>query len=204
VPFKSRPLSEARRGCPEQNRPHLSRRLPAAALGVAFGAAALSFSGDANALPLLTLSASLRGLYGSAFGDPEANPYGPGIGVRAGVTLPTSLYLGASLDYFFGESIEIAGGDVNQSLLQVLANVGYDAGLGPLTLRPSIGLGLAQSNLEIGPRDESESNFVLSPGAEAIVGLGLLSVSGEVRYNKVFVDGDFDGLYFGVGVGFSL
>jgi hypothetical protein len=204
VPFKSRPLSEARRGCPEQNRPNLSRRLPAAALGVAFGAAALSFSGDASALPLLTLSASLRGLYGSAFGDPEANPYGPGVGVRAGVTLPTSLYLGASLDYFFGESIEIAGGDLNQSLLQVLANVGYDAGLGPLTLRPSIGLGLAQSNLEIGPRDESESNFVLSPGAEAIVGLGLLSVSGEVRYNKVFVDGDFDGLYFGVGVGFSL
>jgi hypothetical protein len=200
----SRPSSEARRGCPDQNRPNLSRRLPAAAVSIACGAAALSFSADANALPLLTLSASLRGLYGSAFGDSEANPYGPGIGVRAGVTLPTSLYLGASLDYFFGDSVEIAGAELNQSLLQVLANVGYDAGLGPLTLRPSIGLGLAQSNIEAGPIDESESNFVLSPGAEAIVGLGLLSVSGEVRYNKVFVDGDFDGLYFGVGVGFSL
>jgi hypothetical protein len=204
VLFKSRPLSQARRGCSEQNRPNLSRRLPAAALGVACAAAALSFSADAHALPLLTLSASLRGLFGSAFGDPDANPYGPGIGVRAGVTLPTSLYLGASLDYFFGDSVEIAGADVNQSLLQVLANVGYDAGLGPLTLRPSIGLGLAQSNVEIGPIEQSESNFVLSPGAEAIVGLGLLSVSGEVRYNKVFVDGDFDGLYFGVGLGFSL
>lgn len=204
MPFKSRPSSEARRACSEPNRPNPSRRLPAAALGVACAAAALSFSGNANALPLLTLSASLRGLYGSAFGDPEANPYGPGIGVRAGVTLPSSLYLGASLDYFFGDSVEIAGADVNRSLLQVLANVGYDAGLGPLTLRPSIGLGLAQANAEIGPLDESESNFVLSPGAEAIVGLGLLSVSGEVRYNKVFVDGDFDGLYFGVGLGFSL
>jgi hypothetical protein len=204
VLFTSRPLSNARRGCPEQNRPNLSRRLPAAAVGIACAAAALSFSADAHALPLLTLSASLRGLYGSAFGDPEANPYGPGIGVRAGVTLPTSLYLGASLDYFFGDSVEIAGADFNRSLLQVLANVGYDAGLGPLTLRPSIGLGLAQINIETPITDESDSNFVLSPGAEAIVGLGLLSVSGEVRYNKVFVDGDFDGLYFGVGLGFSL
>jgi hypothetical protein len=204
VLFTSRPLSDARRGCSEQNRPKLSRRLPAAAAGIACAAAALSFSADAHALPLLTLSASLRGLYGSAFGDPEANPYGPGIGVRAGVTLPTSLYLGASLDYFFGDSVEIAGADFNRSLLQVLANVGYDAGLGPLTLRPSIGLGLAQINIETPITDESDSNFVLSPGAEAIVGLGLLSVSGEVRYNKVFVDGDFDGLYFGVGLGFSL
>ncbi len=155
-------------------------------------------------MPLLTLSASVRGLYVNAFGDPDVNPYGPGLGVRAGVTLPASLYLGASLDYFFGDSVDIAGVDVNRSLLQVLANVGYDAGLGPLTLRPSLGLGLAQSNAEIGPLDESESDFVLSPGAEAIVGLGLLTVSGEVRYNKVFVDGDFDGLYFGVGLGFSL
>jgi hypothetical protein len=201
----SRLLSkECHDGCVDRRQPNLSRRLPAAALGVACVAATLAFSGDASALPLLTLSASLRGLYGTASGDPDVNPYGPGLGLRAGITLPTSLYLGASLDYFFGESDEIAGVDVNASLLQVLANVGYDAGLGPLTLRPSVGLGLAQSNAEIGPLDDSKSNFALSPGAEAIVGLGLLSVSGEVRYNLVFADGDFDGLSFGVGVGFSL
>jgi hypothetical protein len=51
--------------------------------------------------------------------------------------------------------------------------------------------------------ERSEGSFVLSPGAELIIGLGLLSVSGEVRYNKVF-DDDVDGLIFGVGVGFSL
>lgn len=185
-------------------RPGMARRLPAVALGVACGAAALGFSGEAHALPLLTLSGSLRGLYGSAFGDPIVNPYGPGLGVRAGITLPASLYLGASLDYFFGESEDVAGIDVSASLLQLMANVGYDAGLGPLTLRPSLGLGLAQSNVEGGAFDDSKGNFVLSPGAEAIIGLGLLSVSGEVRYNKVFVDGDFDGIYFGVGLGFSL
>lgn len=200
---ESSPVSSEPAGCGGRGRCNLWRRLPAAALGVACATAALAFSGNASALPLLTLSASLRGLYGTASGDPDANPYGPGLGVRAGVTLPASLYLGASLDYFFGESKEILGTDVNASLLQVMANVGYDAGLGPLTLRPSLGLGLSQANVEVGPLDESEGNFVLSPGAEAIVGLGLLSVSGEVRYNKVFAD-DLDGVYFGVGLGFSL
>jgi hypothetical protein len=186
--------------CPRSAR----RRLPAAALGVGCVAACLAFTSDASALPLLTLSASLRGLYGPGSGDPIVNPYGPGLGVRAGVTLPTSWYLGASLDYFFGESEEIAGVDVSASLLQVMGNVGYDLGVGPLTLRPSLGLGLAQNDVEGGAFDDSKSNFALSPGAEAIVGLGLLSVSGEVRYNWVFVDGDFDGMYFGVGLGISL
>lgn len=198
------PQNRSERRSPGPSRPGCSRRLPAAVLGVACGAACVAFAGNASALPLLTLSASLRGLYGPGSGDPIVNPYGPGLGVRAGVTLPTSWYLGASLDYFFGESEEIAGIDVDASLLQVMGNVGYDAGLGPLTLRPSLGLGLAQNDVEGGEFDDSKSSFALSPGAEAIVGLGLLSVSGEVRYNWVFVDGDFDGLYFGVGLGFSL
>lgn len=187
-----------------ERRRRVGPRFQAALVGVACGASSLAFSGDADALPLLTISGSLRGLYGSALGDPALNPYGPGLGLRAGVTLPTSLYLGASLDYFFGESEEVEGVDISASLLQVMANVGYDLGLGPLTLRPSLGLGLAQSNAEAADIDTSEANFALSPGAEAIVGLGLLSVSGEVRYNKVFADDDLDGLYFGVGLGFSL
>jgi hypothetical protein len=180
----------------------LSVRVPAALSGVACAAAALAFSSSAEALPLLTLSGSVRGLYGSALDDPPLNPYGPGLGLRAGVTLPASLYLGASLDFFFGESDTIAGVDTSSSLFQVLANVGYDAGFGPLTLRPSLGLGLADTTVEV-VAERSESSFVLSPGAELIIGLGLMSVSGEVRYNKVF-EGDADGLIFGVGIGFSL
>jgi hypothetical protein len=181
-----------------------SRRVPAAVLGLACAVSALAFSDPAQALPLLTLSGSVRGLYGSAFGDPELNPYGPGLGLRAGVTLPASLYLGASFDYFLGESETRGLIDVSSSLLQVLANVGYDAGLGPLTLRPSLGLGFAESSFEGLGGEVSESDFVLSPGAELIIGLGLLSVSGEVRYNKVFADGDADGLILGLGLGFSL
>lgn len=176
----------------------------ASALGV------VGFAETAQALPLLTLSGSLRGLYGSPTAETgiegvELNPYGLGLGLRGGITLPSALYLGASFDYFFGESDDAI--DADFAIYQLMANVGYDLGLGPLTLRPSLGLGLANSSVEVsGPIsfEETESDFVLSPGAEGIIGLGLLSVSAEVRYNKVFSDGDADALIMGVGVGFSL
>ena len=175
------------------------------------GLGVVGMAETAHALPLVTLSGSLRGLYGSALGDQgvegtELNPYGIGIGVRGGVTLPSALYLGASFDYFFGESDDAV--DIDFNLYQVMGNVGYDIGLGPLTLRPSLGLGVANTSVEadvIGVSlSETESDFVLSPGAEGIIGLGLLSVSAELRYNKIFADGDADALIMGVGFGFSL
>jgi len=174
------------------------------ALAAAGALCLLAAPREARALPLVTLSASLRGLYGAVSGDPALNPYGPGIGLRAGVTLPASLYLGASLDYFFGESESANGTDTSASVLQVLGNVGYDFGLGPLTLRPNLGFGLAQSNVDLGEEDASEGNFALSPGVEALVGLGLLNVGGELRYNKVFADGDVDAVIVGIGLGLSI
>ena len=173
-------------------------------LSFAGGLAAFAASAEAHALPLVTLSGSLRGLYGSATDDPALDPYGAGIGVRAGVTLPASLYLGASLDYFFGESESVLGVDASASLLQLMGNVGVDWGLGPLTLRPSLGFGLAQSNVELGDSDTSEGDFVLSPGAELFVGLGLLNVSGELRYNAILADEASNAVVVGLGLGFSL
>jgi hypothetical protein len=170
---------------------------------VAAGGVLLAGAEQAEALPLITLSGSARGLYGSAVSDPPLNPYGVGLGLRAGVTLPASIYVGAGLDYFFGESESLAGVDASASLLQVLAYLGYDAGFGPLLLRPSLGAGLAQTSVERLGEEESESDVVISPGAELVIGLGLLSVGAEARYNKVFAD-DADGLILGVGLGFSL
>jgi hypothetical protein len=164
---------------------------------------ALVASGTAQALPLITLSGSARGLYGVPTADLPLNPYGLGVGLRGGVTLPASLYLGASFDYFFGESETIAGIETSVSLLQLMAHLGYDLGVGPFTLRPSLGLGLAEVSGEALGFENSESDFVASPGAEFLIGLGLLSVSAEARYNKVFAD-DADGLVLGVGLGFSL
>jgi hypothetical protein len=190
---------------PRPQRAHGGRRAPAALIGLACAASALAFSGSAQALPLLTLSGSVRGLYGSDLDDENPSPYGPGLGLSAGVTLPASIYVGASLDYFFGESATIAGRDVSASLFQALAHLGYDAGLGPLTLRPSLGFGYAQSSVDLeGLGDDSVSDFVLAPGAELFIGLGLLTVSGEVRYNKIFSDSGVDAVILGVGLGFSL
>jgi outer membrane protein with beta-barrel domain len=170
-------------------------------MGLAGGLTAFAGAGEAQALPLISLSASARGLYGSAVGDQDPSPYGVGLGLRAGVTLPMSLYLGGSFDYFFGESVTLDDVESSASLLQLMANVGYDLGLGPLTLRPSLGLGFAERNAD--GNGEDGSDFVASPGVEALVGLGLLSVSAEARYNKIFED-DADAFILGLGVGFSL
>lgn len=183
-------------------------------LALAGGLCAWAAPSEAEALPLVTLSASLRGLYGAATDDADPSPYAAGLGVRAGVTLPASLYLGASLDYFFGGSEEIAGLDISLSTFQLLANVGYDFGLGPLTLRPIVGLGFSQVSSDVDGDDfggvqvtgaTEDGDFALSPGVEAMIGLGLLNVGGELRYNKVFSgDVDRDAVIIGVGLGISL
>jgi hypothetical protein len=180
--------------------------------GVAAAAIVLGVAGSASALPLLTLSGSARLLYGASAGSPAVTPYGVGFGLRAGVTLPASLYLGASFDYFFGESKDEAvdilssGGKLSTSTTQVLGNVGYDLGFGPLTLRPSLGLGVSDSSLKLAGTSNSDARFVASPGAELIVGLGLLTASAEARYNKVFSDAGSDGdaVVLGIGLGISL
>jgi opacity protein-like surface antigen len=184
--------------------------LPLLAVVPALSAAllVLGTSSIAHALPLVTLSGSARGLYGSPSDDLGLNSYGGGIGLRLGVTLPASLYLGGSFDYFFGES-ETNAADLEQSasVLQGMARVGYDLGVGPVTLRPQLGLGLARYHADFGGVSASESDFALAPGAEFIFGLGLLSLSAEANYNVIFA-GDNDQItnawILGLGLGFSL
>lgn len=159
----------------------------------------------AQAMPLITLSGSVRGLYGVSLGDTELNPYAIGLGVTAGVTLPASLYLGGAFDYFFGESETIQQVDLKSSILQLQARIGYDLGFGPFTLRPNLGLGLATAASELDRARVTDNYFVLAPGAEFLLGLGLLTASAEARYNKVFSDegGDGDAVIFGLGLGLS-
>jgi hypothetical protein len=174
----------------------------------------LGVAREARALPLLTLSANLRGLYGTSLGDEEVSPYGAGIGLSGGVTLPMSLCLGASFDYFFGETQAIQSGEVSVSSYQLLGHLGYDISLALLTLRPSLGVGLFHGSVEVGtdgrigftdvPGSSSTNDLVVAPGAELLLGLGLWSVSAEVRYDNVFADGDADGLFVGAGLGASL
>jgi hypothetical protein len=179
-----------------------------AALAPALAASSLVLgtARTASALPLITFSGSARGLYGSSTADLEPTPYGAGVGLRLGVTLPTALYLGGSLDYFFGGTNTVAlGGEVSASLLQLMGRAGYDLGLGPVSVRPQLGFGLARTKLEFENNlaGTSDSDFVLAPGVELGFSLGLLTLGAEVSYNKVFAD-SADAVVFGVGVGFSL
>ncbi|MEO8180187.1 MAG: outer membrane beta-barrel protein [Deltaproteobacteria bacterium] len=185
-------------------------KLPLMALLPALSAALLVFGTPqtAKALPLVTLSGSARGLYGSPTDDLRINPYGAGLGLRLGVTLPAALYLGGSFAYFFGESEQaVLGLEQSRSVLQVMAHVGYDLGFGPVTLRPQLGLGLAQAHSEVGDLSDSESDFALAPGAEFIFGFGLLSISAEAGYDVVFAGADDAGAsawILGLGLGFSI
>jgi len=185
-------------------------RLPKIALVPALSAAllVLGVGAEAKALPLLTLSGSVRGLYGSPSGDPDRNPYAGGLGLRLGVTLPASIYLGGSFDYFFGESKD-AGLDteISNSILQLMARVGYDFGVGPLTLRPQLGFGLSSAKTSVGDVDNSDSKYALAPGAELVFSLGLLSLGAEASYNVVLsgnANASPNALVLGVGLGFSL
>lgn len=154
---------------------------------------------EAAALPLLGFSASLRGLYGVTLGDQAVNPYGPGLGLRAGLTLPVSLYVGASLDVFAGEDDR----GLAASRIQGMGHVGYDVGLGLVTLRPTLAAGFSHASFEVAGSEFTEGDFLLAPGVEANLGLGLIALGAELRYNKVFAEGDADGLIAGVGLGLS-
>jgi hypothetical protein len=179
----------------------------------------LALERDAHALPLLTLWGSVRGLYGSVAGDEASvgwtsstgtqfesvSAYGPGLGLSAGVTLPLSLYLGASFDYFFGETVSFsAGPEVSRSSSQLLGRVGYDLGLGPLTLRPELALGGLFSNVKTeGGPSLTANGTVLAPAVEAFIGLGMLNVNAEARYELVAGDNS-NALVLGLGLGVSL
>ena len=187
--------------------------------------ALLALEKDAHALPLMTLWGSVRGLYGSLAGDEAAvtygsssgiqskniNAYGPGLGLSAGVTLPLSLYVGASFDYFFGETVSFsAGPDISRGSTQLLARVGYDLGVGPLTLRPELGLGALFGNVttEGGPPETPHGEIttngtVLAPALEAFIGLGLLNLNAEARYQLV-AGNNSNALVLGLGLGVSL
>ena len=196
----------------------LIRRSPFAAARwlVVVGAlgAGVTFSGSAAALPLVGVSASLRALYGFALGDSQRvqangaggssvasdwDPYHLGLGVRAGVTI-SSIYAGASFDYFVAETTHVSGIEVSGGRTQLMANLGYDIGLPLLTLRPFLGIGYAGTQIDSNAgSNASKKEVVVAPGAEVLVSLGLLNISGELRYNWASADA----LIVGIGAGIS-
>lgn len=183
--------------------------------------AALTASTDAGALPLLQISGNARWLYAAHVDDEDSELSSPGFGLSAGVTLPLSLYLGASFQYFvgtdrsytyLGPSGAVAAREkFSNSSFQLLAHVGYDVGLLALTLRPSLGLGWWRSVYQGTCGGGCDPNFnrdgvSISPGVELLYSFGLLNVSGEARFDAVAFSpgGSTQSMIFGLGAGFSL
>jgi hypothetical protein len=165
-------------------------------------------------LPLVGVSGSVRALYGIGLGDSQAvavsdasqgqvsadwNPYTWGVGLRGGVTLAV-LYLGASFDYFFSETTELEGFEITGGRYQLMGNLGFELPLPVLTLRPLLGLGYAHTEVDGNPGlDTTHHEFVVAPAIEALVSLGLVDVSAELRYNFARIDS----LVMGLGAGIS-
>jgi hypothetical protein len=153
---------------------------------------------------------------GAYMGDGDLNPYGFGLGARAGYTLEPNVYLGGLFNFFFGEEDETTVGvlgvsatareNVNAWVLQ--GEVGYDiAASSSIVLRPKLGLGVTQFSGEVcveGPvvgescEDDSDGEVSFSLGLEAPIDLGGFFISPEARFH--FVD-DASAFIFAVNLG---
>ncbi len=138
-----------------------------------------------------SLYAGLLGGYAaSSQQHQELEPYGGAIGASAGVTLPVlPIYLGARMVWFVGNTETLAALVVNRHYLLYGVDVGYDAIIGPLVLRPSVGIGRAtledrvmNSGLTL---SSSDNSLYIAPGFGLLVKLLLLYVGAELRYNAL-------------------
>lgn len=182
---------------------------PRIAAAVAVAISTLSLPAFAD--PPATANSIRVGLgfrYGFGLNDADFNPWGTGLGVEAGYTLPNAIYLGGSFDYFFGKKVENAGGSVSGNLWQIMAEGGYDLGLGGnVVIRPKVGIGTASLMNEVclppaGCSSNSETDLAVAPGATFIVIASKFSVSLDFRYDLVFADAETaKALIFSAGIG---
>jgi len=163
------------------------------------------YAGQASAV-----GASAGLLVGNGFKD----GYNFGLGARGGVTLPMNVYVGGTFLYHLGTTKSTGGVDVTANVWFLGAEGGYDLGVGPLTLRPYLGLGYA--HLAVSSSDvcalgtcvsgvsDSDGKVALWPGATALFNLGSLFVGADLRYTVVLDvdDGNAFGAFATAGLGF--
>jgi hypothetical protein len=181
-------------------------------LGVMCSAAALFAPGTARAEPPITAGGIQLGLgfrYGFDFEEGDLNPWGTGLGIEGGYTLPSAVYIGANLEYYLGSTVEILGAEVSSNVYQLSAEGGYDLGFAErFVLRPKVGVGLAGVRSKVCPEEggcdsESSSELLVTPGV-AFLFLGeRFSFSADVRYAVIFSDPEpLNGVLLTLGIGF--
>jgi hypothetical protein len=145
--------------------------------------------------------------YGFEMNEGDLNPWGPGLGLDVGYTLPNAVYVGGVFEYFFGDSIGSGANKVESNLWQLMAEGGYDLGLGPIfVLRPKLGAGVASINGEacvLGTCvDDSSTELAIAPGVKAMFFFPVLKLSADLRYDLVFAEETAKALILTVGFGF--
>jgi hypothetical protein len=146
--------------------------------------------------------------YGFDLNDSDLNPWGTGLGVELGYTLPSAVYLGGNFDYFFGEKQETAVLDIEQNTWQVMAEGGYDIGVAPVfVIRPKLGAGVATFDTEVcadaGCNGDSWTYFALAPGAKFMLLTENFGLSADFRYDIVFAEEQtVEALILSIGIGF--
>lgn len=178
-------------------------------LGAMAAAGTLFVSAPAFAEPA-TVNSIQIGLgfrYGAEMMDGDVNPWGVGLGIDAGFTLPNAVYVGGVAEYFFGEEADLGIGTLDTNIWQIMAEGGYDLGAGPLVIRPKLGAGIANWRAELclegfSCDDQSSTDFALAPGAAVMLFLPMLSLSADVRYEFVFAEETGKALIFSAGIGF--
>jgi hypothetical protein len=150
--------------------------------------------------------------YGINMGeDGDLNPWGTGLGLDVGYTLPNAIHIGGSFEYFFGESADVPGGlRISSNIWQLSAEGGYDVGLGDhFVIRPKVGVGIASAMVKLDNcptgttcGDESDTHPLIAPGATIMLFAGGFSLAVDTRYALVLADTTAKALIFSVGVGF--
>lgn len=115
---------------------------------------------------------------------------GVGIGLRGGYTLPMKVYVGAAFVYHLGGSNEANQVKYTGSTLYLGPEVGYDLELGPVIIRPYVGLGYGsvKAKAEAGGTtllDRSEGGFAVWPGVMARYPVDAFFVGADARYALV-------------------
>jgi hypothetical protein len=171
---------------------------------IALFAVCYLYAGRASAM-----GASAGLLVGNGFKD----GYNVGLGARGGVTLPMNIYVGGTFLYHLGKTESVAGADVTANVWFLGAEGGYDLGVGPLTLRPYLGLGYA--HLSVSAPDvcalgtcvsasDSDGKVAFWPGATGLFNLGSWFVGVDLRYTVLLDvdDGNAFGAFATAGLGF--
>ncbi len=103
----------------------------------------------------------------------STNAYGLGGGFRVGYTMPfpkARVYLGGSITWHKGTSSPQFGLDVTNNVWYLGAlEAGYDFGIGPVLVRPYVGLGPAITSAQTGNVVNSVTNFGVWPGVTALL-----------------------------------